>query len=236
MDFSNRVAIITGATGASGPAVTRAFTAASAVVVVPYRDEAAFARLQAEPGEHAARLEGQQADITHESQVSRFVEAILSRHGRIDFLVNMAGGFAGGAFTNTSIDLWDRMFRMNLRTALLMTHAVLPHLLDRDEGRVITFGSRHALEPTANASAYTAAKAAVIAMTQSVAREIRTSGVTINCIAPNTINTEANREAMPKGNPARWVQPGQLASLILYLCSDEASAINGAVIPISGQL
>jgi NAD(P)-dependent dehydrogenase (short-subunit alcohol dehydrogenase family) len=186
MDLSNRVAIITGATGASGPAVTRAFAAAGAAVVAPYRNEEAFTRLQAELGDLAARISGQATDITDEAQVRRFVAGSLSRRGRIDFLVNLAGGYADGAFTSTGIDLWDRMFQANLRTVLLMTHAVLPHLLDRGEGRVITVGARHALEPTANASAYTAAKAAVIAMTQSIAREIRTSGVTINCIAPST--------------------------------------------------
>ena len=232
MDLSNRVAIITGATGASGPAVTRAFAAAGAAVVVPCRNEEAFTRLQTELGDLAARISGQATDITNKAQVRWFVAGSLSRRSRIDFLMNLAGG----AFTSTGIDLWDRVFRANLQTALLMTHAVLPHLLDRGEGRVITFGARHALEPTANASAYTAARATVIAMTRSIAREIRTNGITINCIAPSTIDTAANRETIPKGNAARWVQPDQLASLILYRCSDAAAAINGAVIPISGQL
>lgn len=236
MDFSNRVAIVTGGTGAVGRVVAHEFAAAGATVVVPYRREAAFTRLRAELGDLAARLEGQETDVANESQVDQFVSTILSRHGRIDFLVNLAGGYAGGTFVSSGIDLWNRMFQTNLQTTLLMTHAVLPHLLDRGAGRVVTVGSRNALEPAANASAYAASKAAVIAMTQSVAREIRTSGVTINCLAPSTINTEANREAMPKGNPARWVQPSQLASLILFLCSDAAAAINGAVIPIYGQL
>lgn len=236
MDFLNRVAVVTGGTGAVGRVVARELAAAGATVIVPYRNEEAFARLRSEVGDLVTRLEGQETDITDESQVDRFVSTILSRHGRIDFLVNLAGGYAGGAFTSSGIDLWDQMFRANLRTALLMTHAVLPHLLGRGEGRVVTIGSRSALEPSTNASAYAASKAAVITMTQSVAREIRTSGVTINCLAPSTIDTEANREAMPKGNPARWVEPIQLASLILYLCSDAASAINGAVIPIYGQL
>lgn len=236
MDFSNRVAIVTGGTGAVGRVVTREFVEAGATVVVPYRSEAAFARLRVELGDLSARLEGQEADITDESRVDQFVSAILGRHGRIDYLMNIAGGYAGGAFTSTGIDLWDQMFQTNLRTALLMTHTVLPHLLDRGEGRVITIGSRAALEPAANMSAYTASKAAVIAMTQSVAREIRTGGVTINCVAPSTIDTEASRQAMLKGNPSRWVQPSQIAALLLYLCSDAAAAINGAVIPIYGQL
>ncbi len=236
MDFSNRVAIITGGTGAVGRVVAHGFAAAGATVVVPYRSETAFTRLREEIGDFAARLEGQETEVTDESQVDRFASTILSRHGRIDFLVNLAGGYAGGAFASSGIDLWNRMFQTNLQTALIMTHAVLPHLLDRGAGRVITIGSRNALEPAANASAYAASKAAVIAMTQSVAREIRTSDVTINCLAPSTIDTEANREAMSKGNPARWVQPSQLASLILFLCSDAAAAINGAVIPIYGQL
>jgi NAD(P)-dependent dehydrogenase (short-subunit alcohol dehydrogenase family) len=236
MDFLNRVAVVTGGTGAGGRVVARELAAAGATVIVPYRNDEAFARLRAEFGDLAARLEGQETDITDESRVDQFVSTILSRHGRIDFLVNMAGGYTGGAFTRSGIGLWDRMFQTNLRTALFMTHSVLPHLLDRGEGRVVTIGSRSALEPSTNASAYAASKAAVIAMTQAVAREIRASGVTINCVAPGTIDTEANREAMPKGNPARWVQPSQLASLILYLCSDAAAAINGAVIPIYGQL
>lgn len=236
MDFPNRVVIVTGGTGALGRVVARDFATAGAKVIVPYRSDEAFARLQAEFGDLAAQLEGQQTDITDESRVDQFVSTVLNRHGRINFLVNLAGGYAGGAFTSSGTALWDQMFRTNLWTALLMTHAVLPHLLDRGNGRVITIGSRSALEPSANASAYAASNAAVIALTQSVAREIRTSGVTINCLAPSTIDTEANRQAMPKGNSARWVQPSQLSSLILYLCSDAAAAINGAVIPIYGQL
>ncbi len=235
-DDMDRVAIVTGGTGALGQAVTAALLAAGATVVVPYRAVAPFEDLRRSLGERAARLHGEPADVAEETEVARLVERTLAAYGRIDILLNLVGGFEGGRFVETGVDLWERMLRLNLRPTLLCTRAVLPRMLERGAGRIVTVGSRQALEPSAGSSAYGAAKAAVVSLTQSVAREIRTSGVTINCVVPSTIDTPANRAAMPKGDPTKWVKPEEVAALILYLCSDAAAAVNGAVIPIYGQL
>lgn len=236
MDFTGRIAIITGGTGALGAAAVHAFASSGAAVVVPYRDEGSFGRLCEALGDLATRVEGRRTDVTGAAAVAALVADVIGRHGRIDFLLNLVGGYEGGRFADTDLAQWDRMLALNLRSALVCTHAVLPHLIERGSGRIITIGARSALEPPAGSSAYAASKAAVGAMTQAVAREIRTTGVTINCVAPSTIDTEANRQQLPKADPSRWVQPGDVAALLAYLCSDAAGAINGAVIPIYGQV
>ena len=235
-DFTGRVAIVTGGTGALGQVVVREFAAAGAAVVVPYHTAASFEALRAELGDLGTRVSGQAADVTDEREVARLVEGVLAEQGRVDFLLNLVGGYAGGRFLETDVDLWDRMFRLNFRSALLCTRAVLPHLVEQGSGRVVTIGARLALEPPTGSNAYAAAKAAVVSLTQSVARELRTSGVTINCVAPSTIDTAANRRMIAKADPSRWVKPEEIATLIAYLCSEAGGAVNGAVIPIYGQL
>ena len=235
MSLSNKVAVITGGTGNLGQAVVSAFLDAGATVVVPYRSEASFATLRARVGDDGGRLHGQQVDVTDEAAVARFVDAVLAEHKRIDYLLNLVGGYEGGKFLESDLDQWDRLFQLNVRPTLVCTRTVLPPLVAQGSGRVITVGARTALEPASGSTAYAAAKATVVAMTQAIAREVRTTGVTVNCVVPSTLDTEENRQSM-KGDPSRWVRPEQVAALMLYLCSDAAAAINGAVIPVYGQL
>lgn len=236
MDLTGRVAIITGGTGALGTAVVSEFASAGATVVVPYRRESSYAALRQELGDLGARVHGQEADVADQGAVAALVEATLDQHQQIDILLNLVGGYDGGRFAETDLDLWDRMLRLNLRSTVVCTRAVLPHMLERDQGRIVTIGAKSALDPSTGSSAYAAAKAAVISMTQTVAREIRASGVTINCVAPSTIDTEENRRIISRADPSRWVKPSQIAALLRYLCSDAAAAINGAVIPVYGKV
>jgi NAD(P)-dependent dehydrogenase (short-subunit alcohol dehydrogenase family) len=236
MSLTGTVTMITGGTGQVGRVVVRRFAEAGAQVVVPYRTLAKWEELQAELGPLASQVDGLQADLVDEAAAQRVVARALERHGRIDHLLCLAGGFAGGRFLEAGVDLWDQLLALNLRPTLLALRAVLPHFLERGSGRAVTVGARQALEPSAGASAYAASKAAVIALTQSLARELRGTGVTINCIVPSTIDTEANRRMMPKADPAKWVKPEDVAALLLFLCSPQAEAINGAVIPIYGKL
>ena len=236
MSLTGTVTMITGGTGQVGRVVVRRFAEAGAQVVVPYRTLAKWEELQAELGPLASQVDGLQADLVDEAAVQRVVARALERHGRIDHLLCLAGGFAGGRFLEAGVDLWDQLLALNLRPTLLALRAVLPHFLERGSGRAVTVGARQALEPSAGASAYAASKAAVIALTQSLARELRGTGVTINCIVPSTIDTEANRRMMPKADPSKWVKPEDVAALLLFLCSPQAEAINGAVIPIYGKL
>lgn len=236
MSLESKVAIITGGTGDLGRAVVPAFLEAGATVVVPYRRESSFQALRDAVGDAGGRLHGQETDVTDEAAVSRLVDAVLAEHRRIDVLLNLAGGFEGGKFLETGLDQWDRLFQLNFRSALVCTRTVLPHLVEQGSGRIVTIGARTALEPPSGSQAYAVAKAAVVALTRSVAREIRTTGVTMNCVVPSTIDTPDNRQSMPKADPNRWVRAEQIADLLVYLCSDAASAINGAVIPIYGQV
>lgn len=236
MELDGKVAIITGGTGGLGQLAVEAFAEAGATIVVPYRREASYRRLVDQLGERANSVDGFEADLTEEQAVGNLVEGTLDEHGRLDILINLAGGYTGGDFLATGLDTWDTMFDLNFRSCLLCLRAALPSMLEQNSGRIVTIGSRPALEPGAGSSAYATSKAAVIALTRSVAREVRTTGVTVNCLAPSTIDTEENRKAMPKARAEHWVKPEEIASLLLYLCSDAAAAVNGAVIPIYGQL
>lgn len=236
MAFDGKIALITGGTGALGRAVVRTFAEAGATVIVPYHREASFADLREELIEFGDRVQGRRADVTEEAEVIGLVNRALEQYGRIDYLFNLVGGYEGGKFLETDLSLWDRMYRLNTLSTLVCTHTVLPRMVDQGSGRIITIGARLALEPPTGSNAYAAAKAAVVSLTQSVAREIRTTGVTINCIVPSTIDTEANRRMMPKADPKRWVKPQAIADLIAFLCTDSGAAINGAVIPVYGQL
>lgn len=236
MELDGKVAIITGGTGGLGQVVVEAFAKAGAQIVVPYRREASYRKFVDQLGEQANLVDGFEIDLTDEQAAGNLVQGTLEEHGQLDILINLAGGYTGGDFLATDLDTWKRMFDLNFQSCLLCLRAALPSMLEQGSGRIVTIGSRPALEPGAGSSAYAVSKAAVIALTRSLAREVRTSGVTVNCVAPSTIDTAQNREAMPKARAEHWVKPDEIASLLLYLCSDAAAAVNGAVIPIYGQL
>jgi NAD(P)-dependent dehydrogenase (short-subunit alcohol dehydrogenase family) len=128
------------------------------------------------------------------------------------------------------------MVELNLNTAVIAARAALPGMVERKYGRIVTVGSRPAIDPTPNTAAYSAAKAAVIAMTRSLGRELRGSGVTANCILPSTIDTPQNRESMPRADPSRWVTPEAIGQVVAFLCSDAAGVIRGAAIPVYGDV
>ncbi|MDH7486402.1 MAG: SDR family NAD(P)-dependent oxidoreductase [Anaerolineae bacterium] len=235
-DFSDRVVIVTGAAGNLGQAVARAFLAAGARLVLV--DRAAdrlphlFPELAASPDHFLATS----VDLTDAAAVETMVAEAIRRFGRIDVLVNVAGGWRGGqAVHDTDLDTWDFLFDLNVRTTVTASRAVIPHMLAQGQGCIVNVAAKAGLEGTARNAAYSAAKSAVIRLTESMAAELKKEGINVNCVLPSTIDTPQNREAMPKADRSRWVEPEAIADVILFLASDAARAVQGAAIPVYGR-
>jgi len=233
--FSGRVAIVAGGTGGLGRAVSLAFLEAGANVVVTYRQPAELAALETASGDGASRLQGRVLDVTDEAAVRAAVGEIRAHHGSIDVLVNAVGGYAGGK------TLWeeepgtlDRMLAVNLRSGYVLARAVVPVMLAQGHGALVNVASKAAFDHGARNAAYAASKAAAIAMVDSLAEELRGTGVRANSVVPSIIDTEANRKAMPKADFSKWPKPEDIARVILFLSSDDALLIHGAAIPVYG--
>ncbi len=234
--FEGRVVMITGGTGGLGRAVTEVFAAEGARVAVPYRSEGEAQALRAGLGDRGEALLAARADMTDGDAVARFVDDVVARFDRLDALVNVAGGFAGGQpLHETDEATWDRMLDLNLRTVYLACHAAIPHLLRAGHGTIVTVSSRPALVPTPNLAAYAAAKGAVLTLTRALAAELTPHGITVNTVVPGTIDTPGNRAGAAPGKIARWTMPAEIARVIRWLCSDEAAIVSGAAIPVYGQ-
>ncbi|HZT83137.1 MAG TPA: SDR family NAD(P)-dependent oxidoreductase [Gemmataceae bacterium] len=221
--FRGRVVVIAGGRGGLGQAVVPLFVQAGAQVVLVDRQGAAA------PPEGVLSV---QADVTEEGGVRRMVEEAHRRTGRVDVLVNLVGGFATGRLIETDLATWQRMATVNLSTAFLLSKAVLPSMLERRAGRILHVAARAAVEPFPGAAAYIVAKAGLVAMVRTLALELAGSGVTVNGVLPGTMDTPANRESMPRADPAKWVKPDAVAEALLFLASDAAGSINGALIPV----
>lgn len=223
--LDERVILVTGGTGSLGQGVVATLRARGAeVIATAHRPTAPIPGVAIEV-----------ADLRDAGTIGPLVERVVARHGRIDGLACLVGGFVGGAFIQTDHATWQELIDLNLHTGMNVIRAVLPGMLERGWGRIVTVGARPALDPAPNMAAYAAAKAAVVAATRSLGRELRGTGVVANCILPSTIDTPQNREAMPKANPDRWVKPEQIGRVVAFLCSDDAAIINGAAIPVYGD-
>ncbi len=234
--LAGKVAWVTGATGGVGPAVVQALVSAGATVVAAARQEEEFAHLAARVGAPGEHWIAQAVDLTDAAAVNAAVAAILEHQGHIDILVAVAGGWRGGQpVVETGLDTLDWLWRINMVTAFNACKAVLPSMLAQRWGRIITIGARSAVGGQARNAAYAASKAALLAFTQSLAAETRQSGVTANTLLLSTVDTPANRAAMPGADYSRWVAPEQIAAAVRFLCSEEAAAISGAAIPVYGQ-
>jgi NAD(P)-dependent dehydrogenase (short-subunit alcohol dehydrogenase family) len=236
ISFFDKVALVAGGTGGLGRAVSLAFLAEGARVVVTYRNQDEFASLQSVAGTHASRLEGHRVDVTDEAAVTQLVAEILSKHGRLDAMVNTVGGYAGG------IKLWeletrtfDQMLSLNLRAGYALARAAVIPMLKQKHGAIVNVAAKAAFDHGAGASAYAASKAAALAMIDSLAADVKGTGVRVNSILPSIIDTEPNRKAMPGADFAAWPKPEDIARVILFLCSDDARVIHGAAIPVYGD-
>jgi NAD(P)-dependent dehydrogenase (short-subunit alcohol dehydrogenase family) len=230
---TGRVAIVTGGTGALGQAITVTLLESGAVVAIPYAVAEERAALEAQLGpDRRARLLAIAADVTDEAAVGKFVQAVRDRHGRVDALVNAVGGFAGGDLVSTSRSEWERMMTLNLTSAVIACRAVLPAMIAAGSGRIVSIASRAVIPPQGGFIAYTVSKAAVITLTQALAQEVRGHGITVNAVLPSTMDTPANRRAMPDTDRSGWVSPADVAGVVAFLLSERAAAVTGAAVPV----
>lgn len=231
--MKDRVVLVTGATGGLGRVVATSFHDRGAkLVLVSRRLDAlreTFASLERIPPLLV------EADLTKAEAAKSMANRALEKWGRIDVLANIAGGFsAGPAFHEMEVEAFDRMIDINARTAFLACRAVLPAMLENGSGKIVNVAGRAGLEGVAKMGPYAASKAAVIRLTESLAAEYRSRGINVNCVLPGTMDTEANRRAMPKARVDRWVDPVDVARTILFLSSELSRAIHGAAIPVVG--
>jgi NAD(P)-dependent dehydrogenase (short-subunit alcohol dehydrogenase family) len=234
MRFSDKVVLVAGGTGGLGQAVSVAFLDEGATVIVTYRDQDEFAALKTAAGTDRP-LHGYTVDVTDESAVGQFINQTVATYGRLDAVVNTVGGYAGGPkLWEVEMKVFDRMMALNLRAGLLLSRAAIPAMLKAGHGVFINVASKSAFEHGAGNAAYAASKAAAVAMIDSLAEELKGTGVRANSILPSIIDTEANRKAMPGADFARWPKPQDIAQVILFLCSDAAKVIHGAAIPVYG--
>jgi NAD(P)-dependent dehydrogenase (short-subunit alcohol dehydrogenase family) len=223
-----RTAIVTGGTGGLGAAVTARLLEDGWRVVVPW-----FAERELERVEAHDRLDLVQSDLTDPASAAGVAEAAGAD---LRALVNLVGGFAmGERLHETPIDDFERLLRLNLRPTYLMSAAALPAMLAAGSGSIVCVSARPAIQPFPGAAGYITAKAAVLAFVDVLDAEYRADGVRTNAIMPSVIDTPANRESQPDADHDRWVRPAEIARVIGFLCSDDASVTSGAHIPVYGR-
>ena len=227
--------IITGGTGALGRSVASLFLNKGMRVAIPVRPGTMRTEFPVELLGGGENIIFREADLSSETDVTAFVSDAAARFGSVDIVVNAAGGYAGGeAIGDVSLATLERMLTINLRTAFLMCSAVLPLMRGRKFGRIINIAAMPALSPAPLRGPYAIAKRGVITLTESIAEEVKGSGITANAIAPSIILTPANTASMPKADTSRWVSPEEIAAIILFLCSDDARSLNGNVFKAYG--
>ena len=234
--FEGTVALVAGGTGGLGRAVSLAFLQEDAKVVVTYRKQEEFDAFKSAAAASDARLEGHGVDVTDEAAVRQLIERVLAKHGRLEALVNAVGGYAGGMKVwELERKVFDHLLALNLRSGYALSRAALPVMLKQGLGAIVNVASKAAFDHVAGVAAYAASKAAAVAMMDSLAADVKGTGVRVNSILPSIIDTEANRKAMPKADFAKWPKPEDIARVILFLCSDDARVIHGTAIPVYGD-
>jgi NAD(P)-dependent dehydrogenase (short-subunit alcohol dehydrogenase family) len=229
MDLQNKVIVVTGAFGTLGRAVAEAAKEAGATVaLIDHAPAPADEFTQSCIVVHGV-------DLTREEDGRLAIEAVNGEAGRIDALINCAGGFTWQTLSDGDIAAWERMFALNLKTALVASKAALPHLIASGAGAIVNVAAASARQAGAGMGAYAASKAGVMKLTESLAEEWK-GKVRVNAVLPSIIDTALNRKDMPKADFATWVTPAELAAVILFLASDQASAITGALLPVTGRV
>lgn len=232
---NDRVVLITGVTGGLGPAVVRAFAAEGARLALTSRRPEELQTQLHDLELDEARAFGFAADLTKAADVAAWVDAVSAKWGRADVLVNLAGGYRGGQPVHELAEAdWDFLLDLNARATFLACRAVVPLMLAQGGGQIINVGARGGLTGGKHNAAYAVAKAAVHRLTEALAAELRDRHINVNAVLPSTVDTPANRAALAKADPTRWVTPEDLAAVITFLASPAARAIHGALIPVYG--
>jgi len=225
--------LLTGGTGGLGLGVTPAILAQGAEVTIPYSKSQDIERLKNfVPPADFERIQFVPANLTDESSV----ESLIRRLERVDVLIHLVGGFAMGKTHEYSFTDWQRDIDLNLNTTFLVCKHSLRKMLEHGYGRIVTVGSRGAVQPGGQLASYCASKAGVVALTQAIADETKGTNITANVVLPSVIDTPQNREAMGVENASQWVKPESLAQIICFLASEAAQDVRGAAIPVYGNI
>jgi 3-oxoacyl-[acyl-carrier protein] reductase len=223
-----KVVVVTGASGALGRVVAATALALGARVAgVDYA--------KSRDADMSDRMELGGVDLSDAAQAWQAIDAIAARLGRLDVLINIAGAFSFETIAEGDPKTWQRLYAINVLTALNASRAAIPHLAASQAGRIVNIGAMGALQAGRGMGPYAASKAAVHRLTEALAAELKGT-ITVNAVLPSTIDTPANRAAMPNADFAKWVTAEELANVILFLASDAASAVTGALIPVSGRV
>ena len=229
MELQGKRIAVTGAFGALGAAMVQGAVAAGAHV-------AAIDRAAA-PGSGMANVTAiGGVDLADAAAAQTAIDAAAKALGGLDGLVNIAGTFRWETLADGSVDTWDLLYRVNLRTAVAASKAAIPHLIASRAGRIVNISAAGSIKAGAGMGAYAASKSGVARLTEALAEELKDRGITVNAILPSTIDTAANRADMPKADFSRWVTPAQLSDVIVFLLSDRASAVTGALLPVMGRV
>jgi len=235
ISFAGRVVVVAGGTGGLGRAVSLAFLEEGATVIVTYRKEEEFLALKESAAANLNSLEGRSVDVIDEAATTGFIQEALKQHGAVDVLVNTVGGYAGGVkLWDLKTSVLDQMLALNLRSGYNLARAVVPEMMKAGRGSIINVAAKAALDHGAGASAYAASKAAAVALMDSLAGDVKGTGVRVNSILPSIIDTAANRAAMPGSDFTIWPKPQDIANVVLFLASDFAKTIHGAAVPVYG--
>jgi NAD(P)-dependent dehydrogenase (short-subunit alcohol dehydrogenase family) len=230
MDLSGKVLVVTGADGALGQAVAATLSGYGAKLALITHSGAAPRTLPA-----GARHYGG-IDLTLEPATRSAMEQVAKDAGRIDGLINVAGAFRWEKLNEGTIDSWDTMYKLNVRTAVISCQAALPYLLKSTSGRIVNIGAMAAHKASAGMGPYAASQAGVAQLTEALADELKARGITVNAILPSTLDTPKNRVDMPTADFTRWVTLSEAAEVIAFLVSNKASAVTGALIPVAGRV
>ena len=226
--MAGRVVVVTGAFGVLGAAVARAAAAQGArLALIDFAPGGAVV-------DGALVLPG--VDLTDAVQAGAAMDRVADHFGGVDALLNIAGGFVWEKIEGGDWQSWPRLFQLNVLTATNASRAAVPHLRRSAAGRIVNVGSAAALKASLGMGAYAASKAGVHALTQALAEELKGDGVTVNAVLPSIIDTPTNRADMPDADFASWVAPDDLAAVMLFLASEAARAVTGALIPVTGRV
>ncbi len=233
---SPKVVLVAGGTGGLGRAVSLAFLKQADRVIATYRKQEELDALKAAAGLSGSSLEGSRVDVTDEAAVNQMMEAAVARHGRLDALVNTVGGYASGIkLWELDTKVFDLMLALNLRSGYALARAAVRVMLKQGTGAIVNVAAKAAFDHGAGAGAYAASKAAAVALMDSLAADLKGTGIRVNSVLPSIIDTEANRKAMPNADFRKWPKPEAIARVIVYLCSDAAAVIHGAAVPMYGD-
>jgi len=234
--FVGKVVLVAGGTGGLGRAVSLAFLEEGAKVAVTYRKPEDLESLRREAGGKATTLDGHRVDVTDEAAVRELIEKIVAQHAQLNVLVNTVGGYAGGTkLWELDTKVFEQMLDLNLRSGYALGRAAVRAMLRQGSGAIVNVAAKAAVDHAAGAGAYAASKAAAVALMDSLAADLKGTGVRVNSVLPSIIDTEANRSVMPRADFAKWPKPEEIARVILFLCSEQAKLIQGAAVPVYGD-